>query len=110
MRRWTEKEIVLLKLHYENEVSWTRLKNLFPGRSMNSIKIKAKELKLNRSKFNGRKGFYYIFANCPICGRILKNKVKWEGKGLSIPKCSICGSRVKILPKSSELRRKYRNG
>lgn len=107
--RWTKQEIARLKLKYSTTISWVQLKNLFPGRSKNAIKKKAKELELSREGLDKRKGFYFIFARCPIHGRILKKDVIMRGKGLNTPKCSKCNSRVKVLPRSSKLRRKYRD-
>jgi len=108
--RWSKREVAILKLKY-SETSWTELLQALPGRSKKSIEQKAAELGLTRPMFSTKKGAYFVYARCPVHGRIPRSDVIWEGKHLNIPKCprAFCGRSLKVLPKSTKLREKYRD-
>ena len=109
MKGWSKEEEALLFLRYEN-ASWTELKNLLPKRSIRSIKAKARSLKLSREKFSTKGGTYFVYGVCSRHGRILKGNIKWKGKNKDIAYCPRlnCNKKLKVLPKASKLREKYR--
>jgi len=91
--------------------TWTELLQALPGRSKRSIESKADKLGLTRPGFSTKKGIYFLYGICPRHGRIPRDQIKWVGKRLNIPKCPrmYCGRRLRVLPKSSKLREKYRD-
>lgn len=105
--RWSKRELAMLHLKYENS-SWSELLSLLPDRSKNAIKKKAQEENLYRKKFDTRNGVYFRFAMCRIHGRIDRSKIVWKNSKKYIGYCPICNSRLRLLPKASKLRRKYR--
>jgi hypothetical protein len=105
--KWTKRELALLHLKYDHS-SWSELLTLLPNRSKNSIKKKARNEGLYRGKFDTRKGVYFKFAMCRIHGRVDRSKIIWKNKNKSIGYCPICRSRLRLLPKATKLRRKYR--
>ena len=106
--KWSEREIALLHLKYPNS-TWTELLSLFSNRDKNSIKLKARKEGLAREKFDTSKGVYFKFAMCPIHGRVDRTKIVWKDENHYIGHCSYCNSRLRLLPKSSKLREKYRH-
>jgi len=104
--KWSKRELALLHLKYENS-SWIELLSLFSNRTKSAIKRKAISEELNRDKFNTREGVYFKFAMCKIHGRVNRSKIVWNDK-LNIGYCPYCNSRLRLLPKSSKLRKKYR--
>jgi len=71
--KWTEKEVRLLKLHYETNISWTRLKGYFPNRTINAIKRKAKKEGLSRKHLSTSN---YKYMYCVVHGRMLIEEAK----------------------------------
>jgi len=105
--KWSEKEIALLHLKYSNS-TWSELLSLFSNRDRRSIKLKANKEGLKRDKFDTSKGLYFKFAMCKIHGRVDRAKIIWKDGKHYIGYCAYCNSRLRLLPKSSKLREKYR--
>lgn len=107
--KWTEKEVRLLKLHYETNISWTRLKGYFPNRNINSIKRKAKREGLNREHLAIGK---YLYAYCIVHGRIMVNEVKWKEsktKKNIRGRCPYCNRQLRNLTSNKlSLKEKYK--
>jgi len=105
--KWSEKEIALLYLKYSIS-SWTELLSSFPNRDKRSIKLKANKEGLKRDRFDTSKGLYFKFVMCKIHGRVDRVKIVWKDSKHYIGYCPYCNSRLRLLPKSTGLRRKYR--
>lgn len=98
----------MLKYSY---ASWTELRQSLPDRSKDSIELKAFKLGLTRAMYATTEGLYTNYGVCSVHGRILKSEIIWERKGnLNIPRCSKyrCRRRLRLLPRSSKLRERYR--
>jgi len=113
--RWSKREDAILIKKY-GKVSWTELLQLLRGRTKKSILQRAERIGLDRSKFSTKKGVYFVYAKCERHGRILRQDIVWEVKETKrgktkIPRCPwpYCGKRLRVRPKSSKLREKYRN-
>ena len=105
--KWSEREIALLHLKYPTS-SWSELEALFKNRDRRSIKLKARKEGLSREKFDTSRGLYFKFAMCSIHGRVDRSKIVWKDSKCYIGYCPYCNSRLRLLPKSTKLRKKYR--
>lgn len=104
--KWSIKEIQLLRLNYENK-TWKEVKKLFPNRSKGSIDAKAREIGLNRARYTIKGGQYFTYAYCIIHGKIYKEEIKWKRGKAYCPRNG-CNRMLRMLPKKSKLREKYR--
>ena len=104
--KWSKREIALLHLKYPTS-SWSELETLL-NRDKRSIKLKARKEGLSREKFDTSRGLYFKFAMCPLHGRVDRTKIVWKDENHYIGHCSYCNSRLRLLPKASKLREKYR--
>jgi len=104
--KWSIRELQLLKLNYENK-TWKQLKKLFPNRSKRSIDAKAREIGLNRGKYTVKGGQYFNYCYCIVHGKIYKEEVKLKNNKPYCPRAG-CNRLLRMLPKKSKLREKYR--
>jgi len=104
--KWTIKEIALLKSVYSNS-TWKQVKKLFPNRTKRSIDAKAREIGLSRAKYTIKGGLYYVYAYCIIHGKIYKEEIAYK-KGKACCPRDGCNRLLRMLPKKSKLREKYR--
>ena len=108
--KWTEEEENILRKKYSN-TSWKDILKLLPNRSKNGITQKAYKMGLNREVFSTKEGTYFVYATCDRHGRILHTEVLWSKRGNRlVPICPrpFCNRELRILPKHSKWRAKYR--
>jgi len=104
--KWTEKELNLLKSAYSN-LTWKQLKKLFPNRTKRSIDAKAREIGLSRGKYTVKGGQYFNYAYCVVHGKIFREEIRIKNNKPYCPRNG-CNRLLRMLPKKSKLREKYR--